>query len=139
MGSRRSRGRWIIGAALPLVAAGSTASAQVLLYEDSFGSGTQGWTSQEYNNFCPIGEFVREVTNISVVDSGGMTGPFFRAIEPAVGQSAYFRALQSLVQNLAVASGGWLTFERRVERLSGTFFSTLQDGGPTPRGSSTAS
>lgn len=51
-----------------------------------------------------------------------------------MGNPRAFGRPQSLARNLAVSSGGWITFERRVERLSGTFFSTLEDGGPSPRG-----
>lgn len=127
MDSRRSRGRWIGLSVLCAVAAAPGAMGQVLLYEDSFGSGTDGWSSQEYDAFCPIGGFVRDVTDLSVVASGGMTGQFLRVVEPAIGGSAYLRAPQSLVQNLINAHGGWLTFERRVERVTGTFFTGLQD------------
>ncbi|MBX3409426.1 MAG: hypothetical protein KF859_06020 [Phycisphaeraceae bacterium] len=103
------------------------ACAQTLLYESNFSDGLDGWTVQEYNGYCPIGSFVRHVTNISHETTGGMTGPFMRAIEPAIGDGAYFKAPPGLVMMLPDAAGGWLTFERRTQVLTGSPFGTPQD------------
>lgn len=123
---RKSAGsRCVLLAAL--LAISTRSEGQTLLYEEGFGSGAAGWTAQEYNSFCPIGNFVRDVSDVSVVSSGGVTGPFLRVIEPAVGDSAYLRAPSLLVQRLADASEGWLTYERRLERVTGSLFSGVQD------------
>lgn len=117
----------ILTAGLGTILTCSTACAQTTLYQASFDSGTEGWTAQEYNGFCPVGLFIRNVNVLDRVADGGAPGGFLRSIEPAVGGSAFWKAPPQLLAALPAGVGGTLSYQTRTTQIDGTAFTGVQD------------